>query len=298
MADLPLELLQHVAEDVGDDLSLFNLRFVSKTLNCVVTPLAFRVVVVRDSVKSAQAVSFLQDETSGEAGREALSMVFSGLAKFPCLKFLRLHFHKYFEEEFTDAVTEDPSHFLLLQNQIFATLAANPPPPLVALTLNNIIAKPNPIYVQEDFQRIFLPLKELEISGLSYVNGECASYCGEPLVEFWSESVAHMVCSAQAVTALTIRTDQRVEVTPLPNTGLPHLTSLVFQQFRLGPDSDVVEFILSHKATLARLELYDCYIDGGTHIWTTGGGIYPVEETKMMRCPDQLKTRTCSRSRG
>ncbi|KAJ6523327.1 hypothetical protein B0H19DRAFT_1244234, partial [Mycena capillaripes] len=118
MDALPLELLQHVAEDVGDDPSLFNLRLVSKTLNCVVTPLAFRVVVVRDNVKSAEAVSCLQgcdesitsvvhevvfrgdpktdhEEENGtyEISREAGRAVFSGLAKFPNLRNLRLHFH-------------------------------------------------------------------------------------------------------------------------------------------------------------------------------------------------------------
>jgi hypothetical protein len=48
---------------------------------------------------------------------------------------------------------------------------------------------------------------------------------------------------------------------------LPRLSSLVLHQFAFqdDPGTDVVEFILRHKATLARLELHDCSIEGGTH---------------------------------
>jgi hypothetical protein len=60
MAELPLELFQVIAKDVEHDPSIFSLRLVSKTVNSVVTPLAFRVIIVNDSVKSAEAVSFLQ----------------------------------------------------------------------------------------------------------------------------------------------------------------------------------------------------------------------------------------------
>ncbi|KAJ7187225.1 hypothetical protein C8R46DRAFT_1059174 [Mycena filopes] len=296
MAELPVELFQAIAKDVGDDPSIFNLRLVSKTLNSVATPVAFRVVVVCDAVKSATAVSFLQkcdesitslvrevifkgdsanqkprrwaNETSGEAGREAVRAVFAGLAKFPKLEHLRCYFHDCYQEESSDFMPENPTHFLLLQLGIFPTLAAHPHPPLASLTLTNVLAIPDPIYAQQDFQRVFRPLQRLDISILSDVDFE-GSYFQEPLVEFWEQSVPSMLRSASAITSLTLRSDQPTGSCPrLPFTdiSLPHLTSLTLHNFCLVPsfpESDVVvAFILQHKSTLAHLELHHCSIDG------------------------------------
>ncbi|KAJ7876583.1 hypothetical protein B0H13DRAFT_2548627 [Mycena leptocephala] len=307
MAELPLELFQVISKDVEHDPSIFSLRLVSKTVNSVVTPLAFRVIIVNDSVKSAEAVSFLQGcdksvtslatrrrkairtigeasrptlcsthhlieaikaETSGEAGRAALRAVFSALTKFPNLQNLRLDFHDQWQEDTTHEIPENPTHFLLLQNELFATLAANPPPPLMSLTLNNVLAVPDNIYAQEDFHRIFRPLQKLEISVLSAVDYE-GSYFQDPLIEFWLDNIVHMIRSATAVTALTIRSDQDVGACPslsFKDMSFPRLTSLALHQFVFEPgipEVDVVAFILRHKTTLERLELHDCSIDGG-----------------------------------
>ncbi|KAJ7666683.1 hypothetical protein DFH06DRAFT_250100 [Mycena polygramma] len=282
MADLPQELLHAIAKEVEQDPSIFNLRLVSTSLNSVASPLAFRVVVVNDSVKSAEAVSFLQgcdgsltslvreidfrgeleteerhlrNETSGAAAREALRTVFSRLSKFPNLQSLRLNFNSSYEEK--------PSHFLRLQNEVFAALAASPPPPITSLTLNNLIAVPDDIYAQEDFRRLFASLRELEISVISDTETE-GSYIRDPLTTFWEDSVSHMVRSATAATALTIRSDQFVGACPALSTNgtfLPHLTSLALHKFTL--EGDVMDLILRHKATLTRLELKECSIDGG-----------------------------------
>ncbi|KAJ7187190.1 hypothetical protein C8R46DRAFT_1059128 [Mycena filopes] len=296
MAELPVELFQAIAKDVGDDPSIFNLRLVSKNLNSVVTPFAFRVVVVCDTVKSATAVSFLQgcdesitslvhevifkgdsanqkpgrwaNETSGETGREAVRAVFAGLAKFPKLEHLRCDFHDCYQES-TNFMSETPTHFLRLQLGIFSTLAAHPPPPLASLSLTNVLAIPNPIYAQPDFQRVFHSLQRLDISILSDADFE-GSYFQEPLVEFWEQSVPSMLRGARStLTSLTLRSDQPTGSCPrLPFTDVsfPHLTSLALHNFCLIPtlpESDVVvAFILQHKATLARLELHGCSIDG------------------------------------
>ncbi|KAJ7810769.1 hypothetical protein B0H14DRAFT_1480769 [Mycena olivaceomarginata] len=280
---LPLELLHTIAQDVRGHSDIRNLRLVSKSLNSVATPLAFRVIVVHDSVKSANAVSFLQScdesitslvhevvfrgdpegsvelageaETSGEAGREALRIVFSGLNRFCNLQNLRLDFHDNYEE------WDEPTHYLLLQKDIFTALASSPPPLLASLALIDMIAVPDDIYAQEDFHRVFRSLKTLEISVLCNADLE-GVYCDEVLGEFWDQSVPHMVRSATAVTALTIRSDLRVGALPAMTFDmfLPHLSSLVLHKFVLH---DAVEFILDHKATLTRLELHDCSIDGG-----------------------------------
>ncbi|KAJ6495899.1 hypothetical protein DFH09DRAFT_1337230 [Mycena vulgaris] len=306
MPDVPLELLQVIATDLESESALFQLRLVSKTLNSVATPLAFRVVTVRDSVKSAEALSFLQGcdgsitsaireiifqgdpegspdngygwigesrsinvgDTSGEAGRKVLKTAFSGLAKLTNLEHLRFDFHGSYEEESTHEIPDDPTHFLRLQLDLFAALAVGPPPSMVSLTLNNVLAFPDPIYAQEDFHSVFRSLQTLHISVLSDVEYE-GSYFQEPLVEFWDESVAHMVRSAAALTSLTIQSDQAVGAGPFlsfMNTFLPNLTSLTLESFALEPwfpESDVVAFIVAHKATLTHLELRGCSIDGG-----------------------------------
>lgn len=192
----------------------------------------------------------------------------SALTKFPNLQSLRLDFHDQWQEDATHEIPENPTHFLLLQNELFATLAANPPPPLMSLILNNVLAVPDNIYAQEDFHRIFRPLQTLEISVLSAVDYE-GSYFQDPLIEFWLDNVVHMIRSATAVTALTIRSDQDVGACPslsFKDMSFPRLTSLALHQFVFEPgipEVDVVAFILRHKTTLERLELHDCSIDGG-----------------------------------
>ncbi|KAJ7626761.1 hypothetical protein B0H17DRAFT_1110502 [Mycena rosella] len=79
-----------------------------------------------------------------------------------------------------------------------------------------------------------------------------------------------MIRSAVALRALTIRSDHAVGAYPslsFKGTHLPLLSSLTLESFVLEPmkpDSDVVLFILAHKATLAHIELRECSISGGT----------------------------------
>ncbi|KAJ7727266.1 hypothetical protein B0H16DRAFT_1894546 [Mycena metata] len=298
MAELPLELFQAIAKEAEKDPSIFTLRLVSKTVNSVVTPFAFRVVVVRDSVRSAEAVSFLQScqesvaplvrevifhgdpvghtpgrwrgETSEEDGRNALKTAFSGLAKFLNLRNLQLVFHDAYQED-PDPSPENSSHFLLLQNAIFAALAANPiPSGLVSLSLDNLISVPNDIYGQDNFHRLLRPLKDLAISVLS--NDFEGWYFQDPIVEFWNHSVSHMVRNATSVTSLTIKSDQPVGAYPalsFKDTVLPALASLTLDGLVFEPaipDSDVAAFIIRHKATLAHLKIRGCSIDGGEDI--------------------------------
>ncbi|KAJ6551318.1 hypothetical protein B0H19DRAFT_1263981 [Mycena capillaripes] len=300
MASLPLELLQVITTEVEHDPSIFSLRLVSKIFNSVASPLAFRVVVVNDSVKSGEAISFLQgcdesltslvrelvfrgdreggtgwrDETSGESGRNALKSAFSWLSNFPNLQSLRFDFHNCYQEDYFDDIPEDPTHFALLQTDIFAALAANPLPPLVSLTLNNMLVVPYDIYTEENFLGIFAPLQQLNISFLTDSDQE-GGYYHEPFVNFWETHVASIVRSARALTALTISSDMTIGVSPSLSflyTSFPHLTSLALYHFALDPatpHTDVVAFVLRHKATLARLELHGCSIDGGTD------GVFP-----------------------
>ncbi|KAJ7457375.1 hypothetical protein FB451DRAFT_1406813 [Mycena latifolia] len=294
MPDVPLELVHAIAADVESNSVLLQLRLVSKTLNSVATPLAFRVLTVQDSAKSAEALSFFQGcedsvtsavrevvfqadgrrrwigeaDTSGEAGRQALKTAFSGLAKFPNLEKLRFDFHGCFQEEDTHEIPSNPSHFLRLQFDLLAALASSPPPSVLSLTLNNVLTVPDAIYEQEAFHAVFHRLQTLSISVLSDTDYE-GSYFQDPLVAFWNTSMAHMVRSALAVTSLTLRSDQPTGAYPalsFRDTHLPHLSALTLENFVFEPmilESDVAAFIVAHKATLAHLELRECSIDGG-----------------------------------
>ncbi|KAJ7810760.1 hypothetical protein B0H14DRAFT_2862146, partial [Mycena olivaceomarginata] len=222
-----------------------------------------REIVSRSNVKRPkQQPSKKLERSLRKARREALGIVFSGLSQFRNLKILRLNFHRKFREN----DPKSPTHYLLLE-QIFAALASNSAAPLlVSLALNNLIAIPDNIYAQDHFHRLFRSLQELDISVLSDWQG----YYDPLLGEFWDESVPHMVRNATAVTALTIHGDQAVGAAPamsFEDMFLPQLSSLVLHQFAFQDDldMDVVKFILRHKATLARLELHGCSIEGGAH---------------------------------
>ncbi|KAK7044528.1 Pribosyltran domain-containing protein [Favolaschia claudopus] len=296
---LPVELLEAIIKIVKDDESsnLLSLRLVSKVLNQLSTPLAFREIVIKDSVKSAQAVAFVQscdgslrslvrevifkgdavclqeDEEStdslGEDNREALQTVFSGLAKFDNMKSLKLVFHELFEEEDSFQLPGDPSHYLRLQRQIFRALSSSPPPvSLISLTMQNVISMPDDIYLDQDFHQLFTGLQDLSISVLSDVEYE-GSYYQDPLVDFWAASMTALVGASTGLTGLTIRSDQIIGTYPalsFAGVSMPRLSSLTLYDFALEPlfsDSDAVVFILRHKPTLEHLKLVGCSIDGG-----------------------------------
>ncbi|KAF7344429.1 hypothetical protein MSAN_01924100 [Mycena sanguinolenta] len=300
ISQLPLELLQLIAKDIDHDPTLFSLRLVSKSLNFAVTPLVFRVVIVNDTLKSARAVSFLQEcdesitspvhqlvfrggpeqdsrllarrmaqEKERERTREALKTVFSRLTKFSELKSLRFDFHDHFEDAFEMPfeMPPAPSHYLLLQQAIFRAFAANSPiSSLISLTLNNLLAIPDDICFNADFHHFFSPLQSLDISVLSKPTKR-SEYFDELLAEFWKRSIPTIIRSAPDLSTLVLRSDQPVgKRPPIPfkDLSLPRLASLTLHNFALepsDPDADVVVFIVRHNRTLTRLALHGCYID-------------------------------------
>ncbi|KAJ7641790.1 hypothetical protein FB45DRAFT_1000315 [Roridomyces roridus] len=292
MSKLPPELFNFVLNELrsgGDDAkTLFDLRLVSKPIKQITTPLAFKGVAVRASVKSAEAVSVLQDSEDeslrdavkevvfrgdervvlreGNAAEEtaALVKVFSGLAKFPRLESLQLDLHDQYEE---DRAESGPTSYLRLQLALFESLTTNHPPSLTSLALNNVIAKPDSIYTRDDFKVIFQPLQRLELSILSE-DPDCeGSYAEQPLVDFWAKSIPSIIRNATSLTSLTLRsTAQWVGAMSFKDIFLPELSELVLHKFILEPmmaEYDTVEFILRHKNTLTRLELSSCSIGGG-----------------------------------
>ncbi|KAJ7093324.1 hypothetical protein B0H15DRAFT_156497 [Mycena belliarum] len=320
MSNLPVELLHSIAAAVETTPALLQLRLVSKTLNVVATPLAFRVITVNDSVKSADALSFLQgsdgsvasavrevrfegdleeeqwtgeNETSGEAGRQALRAAFSRLAKFANLERLRFDFHGFFQED-TQEISNTPTHFLRLQLDIFAALAAGlPPPRLVSLTLNNVLAVPAAIYAQPAFHAFLSRLYTFELSVLCEAEPEGA-YLEMPLGEFFASSVAHMLRSVTAVRYLALRSSSErghpvghCPVIPFGDTRLPHLAALTLEGFALQPatrEYDAAAFVVAHAATLAHLELCGCTIDGGgaVHFPRPWGAVLALFEAELV----------------
>ncbi|KAF8146967.1 hypothetical protein K438DRAFT_1868362 [Mycena galopus ATCC 62051] len=291
MPGIPMELLLAIADWIEDTAVLVNLRLVSQTFNAVAASLIFRVLSVRDNVRSAERLSCLQagnaatrnavqeivfqgdpvrgsrwrdKHITGQAGRDAVFAAFSALAKFRNLRILRFEFHAQFRELETTSFPDNPSHFLLLQIGLFEVLATRPPPPLTSLTLHHLIPMPHDIYTTEAFQNLFRSLTTLDISVLSedgLIDSEKS-----PLCDFWEASAPSMLKNSSNVTSLTLRSRKAVGVWPalaLASIHLPVLTALSLYNFVFDPARvayDVVEFIVRHKATLTQLELLNCHV--------------------------------------
>jgi hypothetical protein len=108
---------------------------------------------------------------------------------------------------------------LLLQLELFAVLATHPPP-LISLTLNNVIAMPHKIYTMEAFQNIFRSLATLSISVVSD-QGDGA-YQQAPLFDFWEIGIPSILQSAARLTSLTVRSDQLVGFRPAAPLATVH----------------------------------------------------------------------------
>ncbi|KAJ7810767.1 hypothetical protein B0H14DRAFT_1480731 [Mycena olivaceomarginata] len=262
MSDIPVELLLAILGWVEDTAVLFNLRLVSKTFNAIAAPMVLRVLLVTDAAQSVDGLACIQAggtdtlnsvqeivfEAAGDGyGQgDALDTAFSGLAKFRNLRVLRLQFN---------------SDSLPVQLRLFTVLAAHPPPPLISLTLYNIIPIPDGIYATKAFQNIFRSLTTLCIS---------VSSGNQPqLSDFWEYSIPSILKSATNLTSLTIRSNYPVGVLPafpVAHIHLPMLAALTLDNFVLHParaDYDIADFIVRHKATLTHLELADCWVFRG-----------------------------------
>ncbi|KAJ7457346.1 hypothetical protein FB451DRAFT_1406786 [Mycena latifolia] len=163
-------------------------------------------------------------------------------------------------------IPTEPSHFLRLQLDLFATLAVSAPASVLSLILNNVLDVPDAIYEQA-FRGVLRRLQTLEISVLCCTDYG-GSYAEASLGPFWDTSMAHMIRSADKLTSLTLRSDQPVGAClaiSFKDFQLPNLAALTIESFVLEPRrpiSDVAAFIVAHKATLTHLELRGCSIDG------------------------------------
>ncbi|KAJ7727261.1 hypothetical protein B0H16DRAFT_1591160 [Mycena metata] len=289
MFDLPPELVFAILDLTEDGSVLFALRSLSKRFDAMVTPLAFRTLTVRDSVRSAGALVSLQncdtaitsavqeivfkaenqhiDSVDGQAARDAVYAAFSRLSKFSNLKSLRLQF--YHGWSLTPSQDVPPLH---LQTTLFGALAAHRPPPLASLTIHNLVALPAPAYTETAFQNIFRTLITLHLSTYPepYLDNDNA-YDRDfpPLRDFWNICVPHMLKSAPHLTSLTIHSDRWIgvgPVVPFADIHLPALAALSLRYFVFhpaDPATDVLEFIVRHKGTLTHLELENCTVYGG-----------------------------------
>lgn len=90
-----------------------------------------------------------------------------------------------------------------------------------------------------------------------------------PLRDFWETSIPSILKSAPRLTSLTLITDEAVGVfpaAPLTNIHFSALTSLSLYGLVLDAasrDTDLLEFIIRHKTTLAHLQLVECTVYGG-----------------------------------
>ncbi|KAJ7661190.1 hypothetical protein B0H17DRAFT_1212301 [Mycena rosella] len=278
MYSAPLELLRAIVGQTADHSVLLTICLASKAYAAAATPHVFRVLTVRDSVRSADALAIrrawvltcMEDERSEEEGRDALSAAFSGLPKFPHLAALRFDFRARFQEEDTVDIPSDPSHFLRVQRALLTMLTAAPPSALVSLTLNNLIAMPEDLYADAAFQRVLQSLTRLRLSVLSDTVGEGA-YAQETFTDFWEQSLTHVLRGATRLTTLELHSNQPLGFClSLSDVRFSCLMILTLRNFILDPtvvDADVEAFIARHSATLLRLELDGCSIYGDDVTW-------------------------------
>ncbi|KAJ7450040.1 hypothetical protein B0H11DRAFT_1928423 [Mycena galericulata] len=304
MYNVPVELLYAIVDEVEETSDLVALRLVSKTIRSIATPKAFRVLTLNDSgtdIRSSWAFCFLQtcDESitsvvrevvfEGDASkrrhyrceekkgrRTALKMAISGLSKFPNLEHLRFEFHGSFQQHSvpTPRGHRRPGHFLYylrLQFDLLTALAASPPPSLISLTLNNLIAMPHEIYEKESFHRIFRSLNTLRISVRCHLEDsddflQMDERLTSQVSTFWDASIYNTINSCVALRSLALHSDLPVGADRYPTLSLagiylPNLTSLSLHNFVFpvdlnSPERDVEEFILRHGATLMQLVLH------------------------------------------
>ncbi|KAI0065681.1 hypothetical protein BV25DRAFT_1583371 [Artomyces pyxidatus] len=147
---------------------------------------------------------------------------------------------------------------LILQLYVFKTLAAlSPAPALRSLTLCNLIAFGDDIFVLPSFLSLFRGLAHLHISTLSDVENGAHDH---RLLEFYMDSLPPMLrAPALSLTSLTLHADQDVDF-DLSGLHYPYLKLLSLQRVLFGTETDAEDFILAHGSTLTSLSLLRCKI--------------------------------------
>ncbi|KAF8266156.1 hypothetical protein EI94DRAFT_1803563 [Lactarius quietus] len=300
---LPFEILTAIFEQVDDPPDLRHIRAASRTFCAIATPIAFRVLSVTSTARSAQNLRRLFDvpeivahvkevayrdvctvhsrelefnqELRGvrTSAMPKLTNAFSRIHQLPLLETIKLTFFpvgRYLRDYDIDGC-------LALQVSILGALSysfsVRAPLNLTSLSLHilrtwNVTPLDTP-----PFQSVLKTLRRLELT-VRYDGG-----MDDCWIPFWGTLCHRMVLSPtqHALTELTLQSEIPVGVSlGLSFAGLyfPRLSSLSLGNIVFEPSVGVESFILRHAATLMRLELMACTLPIGDnnptyweHIW-------------------------------
>ncbi|KAH9071419.1 hypothetical protein EDB83DRAFT_2574466 [Lactarius deliciosus] len=294
---LPIELLEeimdYVAESPQDSLTL---QRVSKTFCSLVTPTAFRKIVIHTTDKSTQGflellasadvakhvrvIQIIEDsavpysvgiQESGDERHERfgnrLKTACFMLHLIPALESLVFTFLPN-EESWLKPITDDTelSPYQLLQLHVLEGLACNPNPlpALRSLQINDWFAYPDECYAAASFQRIVASLRELRFL---VQDTDCRCDLDDSLAEeFWADVIGPRVL-LPAANLESLSMSCNIEPGSLIRLDLafPCLTSLSLCNFawddvRCDSVSQAEDFIVRHGRTLQKLELHNCVI--------------------------------------
>ncbi|EGN92562.1 hypothetical protein SERLA73DRAFT_79492 [Serpula lacrymans var. lacrymans S7.3] len=295
MKDLPVELLDAIAENTTSVADLLSLRGINVTCHELVTPKVFRKLHIRNSLKSVQNCQdilasleiapfvreVVYDYRDGSCNclplsprstddsldtfqiiaelEESLTEFFCQLSRFINLDAVTLNFWPAFITPSGLEVREHPFWFtnrqLAVLHAIYYSMKTSP---IKSLTLNNIVLMSPKCY---NFPS---PLVETSFSHLSIsvaANNELGEWSGSKSLN--SSLSPLLPPSNPHLTSLVFRSPRGLYFSPTLRLAshYPALQSLVLENIVFdhnSPSENIEEFIIRHKDSLVRLELRSC----------------------------------------
>ncbi|KAI0265930.1 hypothetical protein BC834DRAFT_158464 [Gloeopeniophorella convolvens] len=303
---IPLELLHQIINGVESSQDLFSVRATSRGLCALATPRAFERLIAKNTLKNSKGFynliqteaaksytrvlifrdEYLEDDEEGEElhdraaplrddGAEVcktLSEAFSLVGTLPALRSIILLFDPL-PSELDPTYTPEPTGGggLELQLGILESLSVAADvisPRLRSLSLNNLLALPNKIFLSDPFLSLFRHLQSLRISVLTDTTREGAVF-EDPLIEFLTGTIPALLRAASespALEELTFYVDQDVSAVDqqiFPDVLFPSLHTLKLRHILFNASTGVEDFIATHAKTLEKLRLDCCKVQAG-----------------------------------
>ncbi|KAH9031410.1 hypothetical protein EDB83DRAFT_2525785 [Lactarius deliciosus] len=301
LLSLPLELLDQVIDYVATSpQEILTLRSVNKTLCSLVTPEAFRKIVVQTTdegiqgflellvsthiSKHVRVVQIVEDPGSifetewGEGSEDEMKRgnrlrgVCFMLHLIPSLETLVITLFPYEDPSLTNTSSDNdnPMQYHSLQWDVLRGLACNPNPlpALRSLQIDNWFASPNDLYAAAPFRRMVASLRDLRLA-LQDAKSDMYHY---PAQEIWPDviewRVLHPAVNLESLSmSCNFKCGSLIRL-DLGSVTFPHLTSLSLSNFvwddvRVNPRAVILQaedFIVRHGKTLKKLELQGCMI--------------------------------------
>ncbi|KAH9011964.1 hypothetical protein EDB83DRAFT_2680617 [Lactarius deliciosus] len=278
LLSLPLELLDQVIDYVATSpQEILTLRSVNKTLCSLVTPEAFRKIVVQTTDEGIQGFLELLVSTHISKHVRVVQIVEDPGSIF------ETEWGEGSEDEMkrgnrlrdpsltnTSSDNDNPMQYHSLQWDVLGGLACNPNPlpALRSLQIDNWFASPNDLYAAAPFQRMIASLRDLRLA----VQDAKSDMYNYPAQEIWPKviewRVLHPAVNLESLSmSCNFKCGSLIRL-DLGSVTFPHLTSLSLSNFvwddvRVNPRAVILQaedFIVRHGKTLKKLELQGCMI--------------------------------------